>query len=57
MTYWRSAGISYIKFSAICAQSLRNSLKEEFKALAAKRSGKQIRLTSWKDGKPIKKET
>ncbi|KAA3670834.1 F-type H+-transporting ATPase subunit epsilon [Paragonimus westermani] len=55
MTYWRSAGISYMRFSAICAQSLRNSLKEDFRSIAAKRSGKQIKLTFWKDGKPTSK--
>ncbi|TPP64673.1 ATP synthase subunit epsilon mitochondrial [Fasciola gigantica] len=57
MTFWRSAGVNYIKFSKICAQALRDSLKSDFKADAAKRIGQHFKVTQWKDGKAIKKET
>ncbi|TGZ50443.1 hypothetical protein CRM22_010835 [Opisthorchis felineus] len=57
MTYWRAAGLSYIKYSSICAAAVRNSLKSDLKTAAEKRTGKHVKLTQWKDGKPIKKDS
>uniref|UniRef100_A0A669DWP1 ATP synthase F1 subunit epsilon n=1 Tax=Oreochromis niloticus TaxID=8128 RepID=A0A669DWP1_ORENI len=34
VAYWRQAGLSYIRFSAICANALRAALKPQFKAEA-----------------------
>ncbi|CAH8577735.1 unnamed protein product [Heterobilharzia americana] len=55
MSLWRSAGISYIRFSAICAKVVRDCLKNEYKFDASKRVGGLMKITNWKDGKPIKK--
>lgn len=46
---------SYINFSNIAARLLRQALKSEFKADAAKRNESHIRITKWADGKPISK--
>jgi len=31
MTYWRAAGLSYLRYSRVAAQQLRSSLKPELK--------------------------
>ncbi|XP_008468847.1 protein stunted-like isoform X3 [Diaphorina citri] len=53
MTYWRAAGLNYIQYSNIAARTLRRALKTEFRADAEKREESFIRITPWKDGKPI----
>lgn len=52
MTYWRQAGITYLRFSAISAQLVRAALKQEFKVELPKRSA--LKQTLWKDGKPMR---
>ncbi|CAL1278491.1 unnamed protein product [Larinioides sclopetarius] len=52
MTYWRQAGLSYLKFSAICAQHVRAAIKKEFKMDLSQRL--PIKQTLWKEGKPLK---
>jgi len=54
MSYWRAAGLNYIQYSAIAARVVRNALKADAKAEAAKRAVSQIKFTPWKDGKPVK---
>uniref|UniRef100_A0A3Q0KGX6 ATP synthase subunit epsilon, mitochondrial n=1 Tax=Schistosoma mansoni TaxID=6183 RepID=A0A3Q0KGX6_SCHMA len=54
MSLWRLAGINYIRYSAICAKAVRECLKSEYKLDASKRVGKHVKLTNWKDGKPIR---
>nr|CAX71119.1 ATPase, F1 complex, epsilon subunit [Schistosoma japonicum]CAX76443.1 ATPase, F1 complex, epsilon subunit [Schistosoma japonicum]CAX76444.1 ATPase, F1 complex, epsilon subunit [Schistosoma japonicum] len=54
MSLWRSAGISYIRYSSICAKAVRECLKSEYKLDASKRIGKHIKVTNWKEGKPIR---
>uniref|UniRef100_A0A8C6UDC3 ATP synthase F1 subunit epsilon n=1 Tax=Neogobius melanostomus TaxID=47308 RepID=A0A8C6UDC3_9GOBI len=36
VAYWRQAGLSYIRFSHICANAVRAALKPQFQAEAVK---------------------
>ncbi|XP_015124856.1 protein stunted isoform X2 [Diachasma alloeum] len=54
MSAWRQAGLNYINYSQIAAKLVRQALKAEFRAAAAKREESSVKFTSWKDGKPIK---
>ncbi len=56
MTFWRAAGMNYIRYSQIAAQCVRNALKGPAKSEAAKREGTTIKVTNWKDGKSVKKD-
>ncbi|XP_049818520.1 protein stunted-like isoform X2 [Aethina tumida] len=53
MTAWRAAGLNYINYSNIAAKLLRQALKPELRAEAAKRSESHVKITKWADGKPI----
>ncbi|XP_022909972.1 protein stunted-like [Onthophagus taurus] len=53
MSAWRAAGLNYINYSTIAARLLRQALKPEFRADAAKRNESHIKFTSWVDGKPV----
>ncbi|XP_063925842.1 protein stunted isoform X2 [Zophobas morio] len=53
MSAWRAAGLNYINYSNIAARLLRQALKPEVRAEAAKRNETHIRITKWVDGKPI----
>lgn len=55
MTYWRQAGLNYIQFSSIAARIVRRVLKPEKQAEALKREESIIKVTRWKDGKPLAK--
>ncbi|XP_065162653.1 protein stunted isoform X1 [Atheta coriaria] len=57
MTAWRAAGLNYINYSTIAARMLREALKPEFRADAAKRGASVIKITQWVDGKPEKAST
>ncbi|CAG0920515.1 unnamed protein product [Notodromas monacha] len=52
MTAWRTAGLNYIRYSAIAAKTVRRALKPEARAEAAKRETSALKVTLWKDGKP-----
>ncbi|XP_022190750.1 protein stunted isoform X1 [Nilaparvata lugens] len=54
MSAWRAAGLNYIQYSNIAARVVRQALKSEFKADAAKREETTVRFTAWKDGRPAK---
>ncbi|GFS98306.1 probable RNA-directed DNA polymerase from transposon X-element [Trichonephila clavipes] len=54
MSYWRQAGLSYLRFSALCAEHVRAALKKEFRTEIAQRV--PIKQTLWKEGKPLKAE-
>jgi len=54
MSYWRTAGLNYIRFSNIAAKVVRRALKQDLRAEAAKRDESSIKFTQWKDGKPIR---
>ncbi|DAA17122.1 TPA: ATP synthase, H+ transporting, mitochondrial F1 complex, epsilon subunit-like [Bos taurus] len=48
VAYWRQAGLSYIRYSQICAKAVRDALKTEFKANAMKTSGSTIKIVKVK---------
>ncbi|XP_078037179.1 protein stunted isoform X2 [Augochlora pura] len=55
MAAWRQAGLNYINYSQIAARLVRQALKSDVRAEAAKRDDANIKFTAWKDGKPVKK--
>ncbi|KAF5747727.1 hypothetical protein HS088_TW05G00454 [Tripterygium wilfordii] len=52
--FWRAAGMTYISYSNICANLLRNCLKEPFKSEALAREKVHFSVSKWVDGKPQK---
>ncbi|KAG2172845.1 hypothetical protein INT43_000195 [Umbelopsis isabellina] len=48
---WKSAGISYLKFSQICATAVRNSLKEDVRVAAQRRDANNLKVAKWANGK------
>ncbi|XP_068607190.1 ATP synthase subunit epsilon, mitochondrial [Brachionichthys hirsutus] len=36
VAYWRQAGLSYIRFSSVCANAVRAALKPQFKTEAVR---------------------
>ncbi|XP_067640893.1 protein stunted-like [Eurosta solidaginis] len=52
---WRAAGLTYIQYSNICARVVRQALKANLKADAAKRNETHVRFTPWIDGKPARR--
>ena len=52
--FWRSAGITYVAYSNVCANLLRNCLKEPHKSEALTREKVHFSRSKWTDGKPQK---
>lgn len=52
--YWRVAGMSYLKYSGLCADMLRAALKEPAKTKAKTREVVFFRRADWKNGQPQK---
>ncbi|XP_006767306.1 PREDICTED: ATP synthase subunit epsilon, mitochondrial [Myotis davidii] len=48
VAYWRQAGLSYIRYSQICAKAVRDALKAEFKASAEKTSTSSVKIVKVK---------
>ncbi|XP_022058184.2 ATP synthase subunit epsilon, mitochondrial [Acanthochromis polyacanthus] len=44
VAYWRQAGLSYIRFSAICANAVRAALKPQFKTEAIKAAEASVKV-------------
>uniref|UniRef100_A0A3Q0T2U4 ATP synthase F1 subunit epsilon n=1 Tax=Amphilophus citrinellus TaxID=61819 RepID=A0A3Q0T2U4_AMPCI len=44
VAYWRQAGLSYIRFSAICASAVRAALKPQIKAEAIKAAESNVKV-------------
>ncbi|XP_053309005.1 ATP synthase subunit epsilon, mitochondrial [Spea bombifrons] len=44
VAYWRQAGLSYIRFSQICAKAVRDALKPQFKAEAERAAAVNVRI-------------
>ncbi|KAI8126551.1 hypothetical protein FF38_05381 [Lucilia cuprina] len=53
---WRAAGLTYIQYSNICAKVLRQALKSDLRAEAAKRADSHVKFTPWTNGKPAPKQ-
>ncbi|XP_019762593.1 protein stunted isoform X1 [Dendroctonus ponderosae] len=54
MSAWRQAGLNYINYSNIAAKVVRQALKTELRADAAKRNDSHVKITKWEGGKAIK---
>ena len=52
--FWRSAGITYVAYSNVCANLLRNCLKEPHKSEALTREKVHFSRSKRTDGKPQK---
>ncbi|KAK7884335.1 hypothetical protein WMY93_027458 [Mugilogobius chulae] len=44
VAYWRQAGLSYIRFSHICANAVRAALKPQFKVEAVKAAEANVKV-------------
>ncbi|TWW56443.1 ATP synthase subunit epsilon, mitochondrial [Takifugu flavidus] len=44
VAYWRQAGLSYIRFSAICASAVRAALKPQFKTEAMRVAESNVKV-------------
>jgi F-type H+-transporting ATPase subunit epsilon len=49
--FYRAAGMSYLKYANICADLMRNVMKEPHKSQAAARSSIYFRASQWVEGK------
>ncbi|KDP32567.1 hypothetical protein JCGZ_13117 [Jatropha curcas] len=52
--FWRAAGMTYITYSNICANLVRNCLKEPYKSEVLAREKVHFSISKWTDGKPQK---
>lgn len=52
--YWRVAGMSYLKYSNLCADMVRAALKDTAKTKAKAREVIYYRSAVWKNGAPEK---
>ncbi|XP_039547923.1 ATP synthase subunit epsilon, mitochondrial [Pimephales promelas] len=44
VAYWRQAGLSYIKYSAICARVVRAALKPQIRVEALKNAESNVKV-------------
>ncbi|KAF4123846.1 F-type H+-transporting ATPase subunit epsilon [Geosmithia morbida] len=51
MSAWKAAGISYNRYLAIAARTVRRSLKEDKRLLAERRGETELRFAKWENGK------
>uniref|UniRef100_A0A3Q3XCY1 Uncharacterized protein n=1 Tax=Mola mola TaxID=94237 RepID=A0A3Q3XCY1_MOLML len=49
VAYWRQAGLSYIRFSAICANAVRAALKPQFKTEAVRAAEANVKVLKPKE--------
>lgn len=49
--FYRAAGLSYLRYANICADMMRNVLKEPFKSKALQRQTIYFRSAKWSDGR------
>ncbi|KAK7145203.1 hypothetical protein R3I94_011338 [Phoxinus phoxinus] len=48
VAYWRQAGLSYIRYSAICASVVRAALKPQIRVEALKHAETNVKVTKLK---------
>ncbi|XP_039590668.1 ATP synthase subunit epsilon, mitochondrial [Polypterus senegalus] len=48
VAYWRQAGLSYIRYSQICAQVVRAALKPQIRVEAERAAGANVKVTKAK---------
>ncbi|XP_044311599.1 ATP synthase subunit epsilon, mitochondrial [Varanus komodoensis] len=44
VSYWRQAGLSYIRYSQICAKAVRAALKPQYKTEAEKAAVTNVKI-------------
>ncbi|XP_030068764.1 ATP synthase F(1) complex subunit epsilon, mitochondrial [Microcaecilia unicolor] len=44
VAFWRQAGLSYIRYSQICAKAVRDALKQQYKTEAEKAAVSNIKI-------------
>ncbi|XP_077433504.1 ATP synthase F(1) complex subunit epsilon, mitochondrial [Vanacampus margaritifer] len=44
VAYWRQAGLSYIRFSSICANAVRAALKPQVQSVAMKAAEASVKV-------------
>ncbi|KAL1928729.1 hypothetical protein VTP01DRAFT_2515 [Rhizomucor pusillus] len=47
---WKAAGLSYLQYANICANALRNSLKNELRPAAQIRQQNNLKFVKWNNG-------
>ncbi|KAI9468118.1 MAG: mitochondrial ATP synthase epsilon chain-domain-containing protein [Benjaminiella poitrasii] len=50
MSAWKSAGITYLQYANICARAVRNSLKDDVRAVALRRDQNNLKFAKWENG-------
>ncbi|RKP33543.1 hypothetical protein BJ085DRAFT_34712, partial [Dimargaris cristalligena] len=50
---WKSANISYLQYSQICAAALRNVVKADLKIAVSKRQSNPFKVSEWKAGQIV----
>lgn len=53
MSTWRNAGLSFLKYSQLCAQHVRDALKEPMKSKKITSEGVTMRLQKFEGGKKV----
>ncbi|XP_023165710.1 protein stunted isoform X1 [Drosophila hydei] len=53
---WRAAGLTYIQYSNIAARVLRDALRADLRAEAAKRNETHVKFTPWVNGRPAPRQ-
>ncbi|KAI9158435.1 ATP synthase subunit epsilon [Paramyrothecium foliicola] len=48
---WKAAGMTYNRYLAIAARTVRRSLKEEKRLVAERRGDMDLRFAKWENGK------
>nr|XP_033818671.1 ATP synthase subunit epsilon, mitochondrial [Geotrypetes seraphini] len=48
VAFWRQAGLSYIRYSQICAKAARDALKQQHKVEAEKAAAANIKVAKQK---------
>jgi F-type H+-transporting ATPase subunit epsilon len=51
MSYWRTAGFSFVRYSNFCASVTRNALKEPMRTQAKNRDSVSLTIMQWANGK------
>ncbi|EYE97021.1 ATP synthase subunit epsilon family protein [Aspergillus ruber CBS 135680] len=51
MSFWKAAGLTYNRYMAVAARTVRRSLKEEPRAAAERRGQMDLKFAKWENGK------
>lgn len=51
MSTWKNVGMTYLKYSDLCATHVRNALKEPMKSKAKALGDMHVRIMQWEGGK------